>query len=136
MVFGYSIATEIGNVADRTREGGVMRCPHCGMPIKVVDIVTLTDRQEAIRAAVEYLLRNTDKQNGHDVKTVSSDTIRARLEVLQDTGELPDEMAMGRSTVATELKTLEEQKILCRPEGPRSGYALKGDYLRVVRAAA
>jgi predicted transcriptional regulator len=89
----------------------MLRCPNCGAPVDVAAVL-LTPRQRAIRNAVEALRRET----GRPARTTDVAT-RVNWSVRE---------------VRRELAHLEGMGEICRPSGPKSGWALKKQEITLV----
>lgn len=91
----------------------VMRCPVCGTKLDLVEL-SLTARQRQIRDVVEHL----GHTQGGPVPTKA---------IAVQVGYAP-------TTIRPELSTLEKMGILCRPNGPKSGWALRKEQIALARA--
>lgn len=104
-----------------------LRCPHCHMPVDLAEILTLTARQEVIRAAIRHYRRHLS--NG---KLPSSREITAILHTWAELGKIDDALAVTGRTVRIELRYLEAIRVLNRPNGPNSGYAEQHHHLTLI----
>lgn len=91
-----------------------LRCPNCGVKLDIAELA-LTERQRTIREAIEELERDTGKP--------------ARTEAIAA------QVGYAPTTIKPELRTMEAQQVICRPNGPKSGWSLKKSHLRLIRAA-
>jgi predicted transcriptional regulator len=92
----------------------MLRCPNCGAKLDVASVI-LTPRQRAIRDAVETLRRETGRPaHTCDVATCVGWSVRA---------------------VRYELAHLESMGEICRPAGPKSGWALRKQEITLVPLA-
>lgn len=94
----------------------MLRCPACGTKLDIADARELTPRQMAIREVIEEIQRDT----GRPAKTV----------------EIADELDYAPTTIKPDLAHLEHSGIVCRPNGIKSGWALKKDRVTLVVARA
>jgi len=92
----------------------MLRCPNCGIKLDIEELA-LTERQRTIRTAVEEIERDTAKP-------------ARTLAIAEHVGYAP-------TTIKPDLAHMEQVGILCRPDGPKSGWSLKKKHLRLVRAA-
>lgn len=93
-----------------------LRCPACGTRLDIADVMELTDRQKLIRDAVEEIKRHTGKP--------------ARTEAIAE------RVGWAPTTIRPDLMHLEHSEILCRPNGKKSGWALKKERVALVVARA
>lgn len=93
-----------------------LRCPNCGIKLDIAELA-LSERQRAIREAIEVIERDTKKPARTEAIAVMVD--------------------YAPSTIKPDLRFMasDEIGVLCRPNGPKSGWSLKKSHLRLVRAA-
>lgn len=94
----------------------MLRCPACGTKLDIADAMELTPRQQLIRDAIEQIKRDTGKL----AKTVT---------IAEIVGYAP-------TTIKPDLAHLEHSGIVCRPNGVKSGWALKKERVTLVVARA
>jgi predicted transcriptional regulator len=93
----------------------MIRCPVCGTRLAIAkQDVVLTTRQRQVRDAVAYLRRQSVKPTCRNIGV---------------------HIGINYRTVASELQVLEQLELVCRPDGPRSGYALPREEIALVIAA-
>ena len=92
----------------------MLRCPNCGAKLDVASVI-LTPRQRAIRDAVEALRRET----GSPART----------------GDIAARVNWSVRAVRYELAHLESMGEICRPAGPKSGWALRKQHMALVPLA-
>lgn len=92
----------------------MIRCPNCGEKLDIAEII-ITERQRKIRDAIAHIRRESGKwPYAREVGAIVGYTDRA---------------------MRYELARMEHLGIVCRPSGPRSGWALRREHLTVIRAA-
>ncbi len=116
------------------------RCPHCGMRVDIIELIEPTDRQKAIRAAIEEIA--TEKRqtaNGRSrgqVFTAKTGEIVERLNLWAELGEIDADMPRSRATVKNDLAHLRAMGALYCPNGAKSGWAKRtARTFALVRAA-
>jgi hypothetical protein len=92
----------------------MIRCPVCGTKLDIAEL-GLTERQQKIRDVIEQLRRETGRwPHAKEIGYVMGYTDRM---------------------MRYELRYMEKLGIVCRPGGPRRGWALRKEHLTVIRAA-
>lgn len=93
----------------------MLMCPNCKVKLEVLEL-SLTDRQHAIRDAIEQIRRDTGRP-------ATTRSIAAAV------GYTP-------TTIRPDLHQLEALRIIQRPNGKKSGWALRHERIRLVLAQA
>jgi hypothetical protein len=92
----------------------MIRCPECGAKLDLAEII-LTERQQSVRNAIERIRRETGRwPYAREIGAIIGYTDRA---------------------MRYELARMESLGVVCRPSGPRSGWALRREHLTVIRAS-
>lgn len=92
----------------------MIRCPECGAKLDLAEM-GLSERQRQIRDVIERLKRQSGKW--------------------PPAWQIGVEMKYSDRMMRYELKHMEHLGVVFRPNGPRSGWAVRRGYLTVIRAA-
>lgn len=92
----------------------MIRCPVCGSKLDLAEM-GLSDRQRKIRDSIEQLRRETSRW--------------------PHAKEIGVSIGYSERAIRYELSHMERIGVVCRPSGPRSGWALRKEHLTVIKAA-
>ena len=94
----------------------MLRCPNCGARLEIArPEVELTERQRAIRDAIEEIRRDTG--------------------ALARTEAIAFRLGYAPTTLRPDLAEMEARKIIWRPNGSKSGWGIWEDHISLVQAA-